>query len=357
MGINRVFNSLFVVAALIPSHRAFAWGPVAHEAVALIAEKNLTVKTEQAVGQILGGRKLVEVATWPDAIRQSAEWQHTKSYHFTHVPDRTPYLLYVKNESKDSLAKGDVVRAILKAAATLRSRQTRREDRANAVAFLTHFIGDLHQPLHTGRKEDRGGNEISVSWFGKRSNLHQIWDSHILETAHADKLKGAPEAEQSRIYARLLLEANVSRGSPNSAGSIENWLDDSLKTRELAYRGPLNDLKLLTRNAIGPLDDLVFSAGFRLAAILNMIFDSNQALPLAPRVEPTRFEQQLARLLGGDATFGVSLQPASEVNPNRFLARGARPTTPKTRLSSVLTSPRTPTDKQFWIQHDCDNQH
>ena len=51
------------------------------------------------------------------------------------------------------------------------------------MKLLVHFVGDLHQPLHLGKKEDKGGNDIDILWFGKKSNLHRLWDSDIIDSS------------------------------------------------------------------------------------------------------------------------------------------------------------------------------
>ncbi|MCM2282847.1 MAG: S1/P1 nuclease [Bdellovibrionaceae bacterium] len=359
MQIHKKFVLMLMVLGISAgASSARAWGPVAHEAIALIAEENLTPKTQAAVSQILFGRRLVDVATWADAIRQSPEWKHTKSYHFTGVPDGMPYLDFVQTEPEAELEKGDVIRAILKASLILRDRESSKGDRSNALAFLTHFVGDLHQPLHTGRREDRGGNDIEVNWFGRRSNLHQVWDSLIIEQKYAPVLNGKPESEYSRIYAdevnRMQLVTPMPRSQVRSAGTLEEWLYDSLGARSTAYQGPIRDPQRLTENGWETTDRLVSEAGFRLAALLNSIFDVSLSARFARVDDMTRLEQQLARILRGDATYGVSLQPASETSS--LVARGIR-AVPKTRLSNVLSSPRTPSDKRFWSRHGCDHSH
>lgn len=354
MQANRYLIISLAFTSLLVSRSAEAWGPVAHEAVALIAERQLTEKAKQTVGQILDGKRLVDVATWADAIRQSPEWQHTKTYHFTHVPDRTSYLNYIKSESREELAKGDVVRAVLKAGSTLAARETSKADRANALAFLTHFIGDLHQPLHTGRKEDRGGNDIKMMWLERSSNLHQVWDSFIIELAFKNLLHGRPESEHSVIYANELIRTHSGRATPRTVGSLETWLMESLVVREKAYAGPVREPVRMTELAIGPINQLVYDAGLRLGAILNQIF-SDRASTRFARVEPSQLEAQLARILNGDASFGVSLRPASAAQPAGF-ARGVKPVS-RTRLSNVLSSPKAPSDKQFWLKHGCDHAH
>lgn len=349
-----------VVSVLAVGFQAKAWGPVAHEAVGLIAEDGLTPKTRQAVNNILSGRRLVDIATWPDAIRQSPEWKHTKTYHFTQMPDRGSYVQFVRDEPLEELAKGDVVRAILAAETILRARDSSKADRANALAFITHFIGDLHQPLHTGRREDRGGNDIQVHWFSRVSNLHQVWDSLIIDQKYGDMFNGSAEADYSLLYARQLMSSSTGH---STIGGLEDWVMESVSYRPQAYKGPIRDPERLTANSWEATDHLVRSAGERLAAMLNSIFDpaTSARLARARFVGNTTLAQQLAQIqkLNGDVMYGVSLFPASSVR-SRIAVQGisgAARSIPKTRLSNVLTSPRAPNDKRFWQTHGCDHSH
>ena len=70
--------------------------------------------------------------------------------------------------------------AIQHCVGVLQDNESSREDKAFYLRLLVHFVGDMHQPLHVGRSEDRGGNDIKVLWFGKNSNLHRVWDSEMI---------------------------------------------------------------------------------------------------------------------------------------------------------------------------------
>ena len=78
--------------------------------------------------------------------------------------------------------KGDIIQAINKFVSVLKNNTAILEEQRLALKFLVHFVGNVHQPLHLGIKEDKGGNEINVKWFGKNSNLNRVWDSEMIES-------------------------------------------------------------------------------------------------------------------------------------------------------------------------------
>ena len=78
--------------------------------------------------------------------------------------------------------KGDIIQAINKFVSVLKNNTAILEEQRLALKFLVHLVGNVHQPLHLGIKEDKGGNEINVKWFGKNSNLNRVWDSEMIES-------------------------------------------------------------------------------------------------------------------------------------------------------------------------------
>jgi len=160
------------------SGQAFGWGSTAHRVTGEIAEAWLSPEAHLAVRDILGVETLAEASTWPDFMRAhpSEFWQRTASpFHYVTVPEGKTYAEVGAPE------QGDAFTALEKFSADLRDPETSAEDRALALRFIVHIIGDLHQPLHAGNGTDRGGNDVRVSWFGEATNLHRVWDSHIVD--------------------------------------------------------------------------------------------------------------------------------------------------------------------------------
>ncbi len=171
----RLIVAAAVAAALLPSS-ALAWGKTGHRVVAAIADAQLSGFARAQVEQILGpGESLDEAANWPDEMRAdpSPFWQKTASpWHYVTlngiVYDHAP-------------PGGDAIGALNHFRAVLRDPKASRTDKQLALRFIVHLVGDLHQPLHAGKCCDKGGNDVKVSWFGKTTNLHAVWDSALVD--------------------------------------------------------------------------------------------------------------------------------------------------------------------------------
>jgi nuclease S1 len=183
---------------------AIGWGCKGHQTVALIAEKHLTPEARQLVEKLLGENPIdpklkrwcgnatndlmVDASTWPDDVRNE---RHNGPWHYIDIP---------RGKHKGSLAEycgtnGCVTRAIEELRAILKDKSADPQKRADAIRYLIHFVGDLHQPLHAINNGDNGGNCVPVKYFHHEPllnplhpdredyspNLHQIWDTEIVE--------------------------------------------------------------------------------------------------------------------------------------------------------------------------------
>ncbi|MBS3824120.1 MAG: S1/P1 nuclease [Wenzhouxiangellaceae bacterium] len=170
---------VFVLYAVLASTQAFGWGATGHRVAAEIADGYLSAEARLAVNEILGPETLAEASTWPDFMRADpAEfWQETANpWHYVTVPPGKTY------EDVGAPEQGDAASALQKFTYMLRDAETSGEDRKLALRFLVHIIGDLHQPLHVGNGEDRGGNDFEVTYFGEPTNLHRLWDSQLIDS-------------------------------------------------------------------------------------------------------------------------------------------------------------------------------
>src|SRR6476661_7274720 len=144
--------------------------------VAAIADTQLSGLARAHVREILGGAEsLDEAANWPDEMRAAPGdfWQKIATpWHYVTlngvVYDHAP-------------KEGDALEALNHFRAVLTDPKASLSDRQLALRFVVHLVGDLHQPLHVGKCCDRGGNDVKVTWFGKPTNLHSVWDSALVD--------------------------------------------------------------------------------------------------------------------------------------------------------------------------------
>lgn len=177
------FKTLFAIAffALLCAPSAFAWGVLGHRIVAQLAQKQLTPAAQSQVDHLLalqGAHRLADVASWADDLRDldPALFKQTAKLHYINF--RSSDCLY--DPPRDCRAGQCVVAAIGHYASILGDRSLPDAQRAQALDFVVHFVGDVHQPLHAGYRNDKGGNDFQVRWHGRGTNLHKIWDTTML---------------------------------------------------------------------------------------------------------------------------------------------------------------------------------
>jgi hypothetical protein len=244
----------FIVSAFAPA--AMAWGPTGHRAVGRIAERHLTPKAASAVAGLLAPEQLAYVTTWADEIRSEPDWAKGDPWHWVTVPDGQTYETTPKNP------EGDVLEAIARFERTLADRNAPRQERVQALKWLSHLVGDLHQPLHVGRGDDRGGNEVMVLWFSEPSNLHWVWDGKIIEST---------ELSFSEL-AGLLDHATPEQRRDWQSSGPRDWARESQQLRDACYQ--LGDRKLSFRyihDHWPTVQRRLLQAGVRLAGELNRL--------------------------------------------------------------------------------------
>jgi hypothetical protein len=163
------------VAHAVP---ALAWWDAGHQIVANIAERRLTPAAKRETNELLAlehQRHLSSIASWADDIRRDRH--ETASWHFVDIPlDASRY-----DPARDCKDGDCVVVQIVRFAHVLADPHAKPRARLEALKFVVHFVGDIHQPLHCENHGDHGGNDVHVGWFGKPTNLHAVWDGSIIE--------------------------------------------------------------------------------------------------------------------------------------------------------------------------------
>jgi hypothetical protein len=265
--ISTLFLSL---AAIFYSVSGFCWGPTGHDVVAAIAEQHLTKKTKKALDELLEGRSIVYYSSWMDNIQNSPYWKNgynqTKTWHYANVDKGYTYETMPKND------KGDVVVALHMLTDELKNNYENLTDsvRADYVKMIVHMVGDMHCPMHAGRLSDLGGNRTSVKWFGKNTNLHSVWDSKIVESAR--KWSYTEWRDQ-------LDRKDKEFGKSVVCGTYEEWFVETVEGAAAIYEyvealGQNPNLSYQFVYDFSPLlEDRLLVGGYRLAYVLNSIFD------------------------------------------------------------------------------------
>jgi hypothetical protein len=258
--------ALALIVTLVAVTPASAWGPDGHLAVARIAQARLTPAAQAAILSLLGRQAIVDVAVWADEVRNTTHPQ-TYNWHFTDVPlDASAFNR--ARDCKPNTAKGDCsVAALERLTAVLRDTTKPPAARKEALMFIVHIVGDLHQPLHSAeRNHDRGGNDVMVAEIGRATNLHAAWDSGIIRASGRDDRSLAAAAEQ------WLMSQNE---AAMTTGSFVDWTNEGHKlSREFVYV-QVSDHRISNAervDAIRIIEKRIARAGVRLADVLNRAF-------------------------------------------------------------------------------------
>jgi hypothetical protein len=195
-----LFIFLTIIASIVgTTEPANAWGQNGHRVTAEIGEKNTNPHTKSVIVSITKGQSLAEIATWPDDIRSDKSWDFSQPWHFFSIDDdetwddvtRSPdgdvlsalekLEAFLSDQNKESITlKGTVVKG--KGENATKKVQKKKIGKREALAFYVHFVGDVHQPLHVGRRDDLGGNKVGVNWFDQETNLHKVWDELLIKS-------------------------------------------------------------------------------------------------------------------------------------------------------------------------------
>jgi hypothetical protein len=230
---TRVLFALLIAILPTPAH---AWWDYGHQTIASIAWKQVKPQTRARLRWLMARshlletptcpvRSLEEASVWADCIKPLGErFSHAFPWHFKNVDICKPF------DIKAACPFGNCVSAqITRHAKLLGDAKVPVRERVQALAFLVHLVGDLHQPLHAGDRADLGGNRAAASYgeVGGRNNLHLIWDGYLAERAIS-----TPPANA----AGLLGEVPPDGRAAMAAGTVEQWSRESWEVvRQVVY--------------------------------------------------------------------------------------------------------------------------
>ena len=277
---RRAFALAFIAFVTLSSFHVLAWGGQGHRLVGLIAADRLTPVAKQNVAWLLDGQSLADVSSWPDTI--TGEQVQTSYWHYLNIPpdasgydrDRDcPRQPGVEAGSRGDRWRDCVVDRIAYWEERLGNPKLDRADRATALKFVVHFIGDLHQPYHA-LGVGRGGNDVKVRVFGQTDcgkdpnkpvpcNLHSVWDSRLIERRNLD------ETAYFASLKKLIADRNLGSQPP---GTPAQWAEQSFRLAKEALVKDGGDIdEGYYRRHITVIDERMALAGVRLAASLNRI--------------------------------------------------------------------------------------
>ncbi|KAL8052876.1 hypothetical protein ABFX02_05G033900 [Erythranthe guttata] len=286
MGTSNILLPLSLLIGIIIIPFACGWGYDGHIAICRIAQARLSKTASLAVRRLLPAHAngdLGLLCPWADRIKMHYPW--SADLHFINTPDNLCTYDYTRDcKGRDGVKNKCLAGAINNYTTQLINRhvKTNRYNLTESLLFLSHFIGDIHQPLHVGFTSDKGGNTIRVTWFTRKQVLHHVWDTDLIRTDeggfNASLLNNfIKKIEQEITENKWRYQVNRWEACSNNQTTCPNiYAAESIKAAcDWAYKGVhrgsiLKELYFQTRSPV--VEMRLAQAGVRLAATLNRIF-------------------------------------------------------------------------------------
>jgi len=251
-------------AVLYAPLQSMAWGTEGHRIAGQIADSYLTPKARAAIKAILGNESIAITSNWADFIKSDPNFSYLSSWHYVDLDKE-----YTLPELQDFLnqdTKTDAYTKLNFLIGGLKKKTLSKENKLLYLRMLIHIVEDVHQPLHVGHTEDKGGNDIKVTWFNNPTNLHSVWDSQLIDFQQLSYTE----------YTAMINHTTVAQRAEWQKAPISQWLFESGQIASKLYSetkngDALNGYKYNFEH-IATINRQLLKAGVRLAGVLNQIF-------------------------------------------------------------------------------------
>uniref|UniRef100_A0A0E0KVR2 Aspergillus nuclease S1 n=1 Tax=Oryza punctata TaxID=4537 RepID=A0A0E0KVR2_ORYPU len=278
--------SVFVLASAPAAH---SWSKEGHMLTCRIAQDLLEPAAAHAVRNLLpeeADGDLSALCVWPDQVRHWYKYRWTSPLHFIDTPDQACSFVYSRDchgpdGAEDMCVAGAIANFTSQLMHYNHGSADRKYNMTEALLFLSHFMGDVHQPMHVGFTSDQGGNTINLRWFRHKSNLHHVWDREMILTAISEFYGKDMDAFQKDLVQNFT--TGTRSDDVSSWGECEDLLSCSTKyateSINLACKWAYNDVRegeTLSDDYFGSRLPIVTrriaQGGVRLAMFLNRLF-------------------------------------------------------------------------------------
>jgi hypothetical protein len=235
------------------------WSKTGHRTIGEVAQQHLTGKAKKALKKLLNGQGLALVSNHADEIKADRSFSKFGPWHYVNYPADKKYTEVAPSD------EGDIIIGIEKCLEIIKDKNSKQEDKVFYLKMLVHLIGDLHQPMHVGRLEDKGGNDIQVQWFGRGTNLHRLWDANMIDDygmSYSELANNLPAL--TKVQIKYIQQ-----------GNIYDWVEESQDLANELYASVEIGEKL--GYAYGyehwaTVEKQLQKGGLRLAKVLNDLF-------------------------------------------------------------------------------------
>ena len=252
-----IFIAIFIFS--FNANSSLRWSNTGHRTVGKIAEKHLKSSTKRKIKKLLKGQSLAFVSTYADDIKSDKRYNDFYSWHYVNMPLDSNY------EDSEKNPNGDLATGIAYCKKVIKDENSSDADKAFYLKLLIHLIGDLHQPMHVGLAEDRGGNDFKVQWFFNDTNLHRVWDKEMINSFNMGYIE---LAENVDVLSKVQVKAI-------QKGTIINWINETHLLTRKVYATVKEGDNLRYRYSYDNFETVrsqLQIAGIRLAKVLNDLF-------------------------------------------------------------------------------------
>ncbi|WP_289040954.1 S1/P1 nuclease [uncultured Zobellia sp.] len=255
---RKIVFFLFLITTLSNANDG-EWSKTGHRTVGEVAQHHLSKKTRKALKKLLNGESLAYVSTFADDIKADRAYKEFSAWHYVNIPQGKNYSDIEPSEH------GDLIVGINKCIEIIKDDNSKKEDKVFYLKMLVHLIGDLHQPMHVGRYEDKGGNDIQLQWFNTGTNLHRVWDSNMINDygmSYTELASSLPQLSKEQV--KFIQQ-----------GTIYDWVEESQEIADKLYDSVEVGEKLYYRYSYewwGTVETQLQKGGLRLAKVLNELF-------------------------------------------------------------------------------------
>jgi len=250
---------LLLISVQFAFGNSIYWSKTGHRVIGAIAQGELSGKAKRAINDLLDGKDLASISNFADEIKADRSFRSFSAWHYVNIPYGKEY------HEVDPSQYGDLVIGVQKCIEIIQNKNSPRADKVFYLKMLVHLIGDLHQPMHVGRLEDKGGNDLQVQWFGKGSNLHKLWDANMINDyglSYTELAGSLPKLDRNE---RKSLQK----------GSLLDWVEESHKVADQLYESVEVGEKLAYSYGYkwwSTVESQLQKGGYRLAKVLNDLF-------------------------------------------------------------------------------------
>ena len=257
---------LTALLVLFTMGQAWAWGGFAHRTVAEIAERNLTPKAKANIERYTGGTPLANYSTWMDSKKNPDYFKKAmRGWHASIVDAECRTSQDIRDKHRNGR---DAVTGLLEFERMFKQRKQLSDSVVMfAIKCMVHMVGDMHCPAHVRFTDFENQGKFPVTFFGKKTSLHSVWDTAVLTRNH--------RGWKYQDYAAKLDCLSKKEAKKITRGWVEDWLEESGRVVRPTIR------KVKRGDKLGaefmewgyPLAEAqAQKAGYRLAKVMNKFF-------------------------------------------------------------------------------------